>query len=122
MARILIVDDDPVVVRLVQEVLTNEGHEVATASDGLDAMVRVQKDLPDLIVLDVMMPELNGFDVCHKIKFNDQTKHVPILLLTSRDQDLDPRLGKVMGIDYLHKPCSARDLVVRVKALLRSGE
>ena len=102
--KILVVDDDPIVIRLVKEILKTQGFIVETAKDGLDAMVMVKQDKPDLIVLDIMMPELNGYDVLRTLKFNDDYKDIPVILLTAREQELDKRIGLMMGIDYLQKP------------------
>ena len=102
--KVLVVDDDPVVIRLVKELLKAQGFLVETAKDGIDAMIMVQKGKPDLIVLDIMMPELNGYDVLKTLKFNDEYKNIPVILLTAREQELDKRIGQMMGIDYLQKP------------------
>ena len=117
--KILVVDDDPSIVKLVKSILEHEGFEISTASDGLDAMVQVKEVKPDLIVLDIMMPELNGYDVCHKIKFDSPYKDIPILLLTSRDQEIDPRIGKMMGIEYLQKPLQREAFLALVKKSLK---
>ena len=109
---ILIVDDDPTIVKLLESVLSTQGFKTVVARDGLDAMVQVKNTKPDLILLDVMMPEINGYDVCRNLKFDNQYKNLPIIILTSRDQELDPRIGAMMGIDYLHKPLD-RELFLR---------
>jgi DNA-binding response OmpR family regulator len=102
--KVLVVDDDPVVIRLVKELLKAQGFLVETAKDGIDAMLMVQNNKPDLIILDIMMPELNGYDVLKTLKFNEDYKKIPIILLTSREQELDKRISQMMGIDYLQKP------------------
>ena len=102
--KVLVVDDDPVVIRLVKEILKTNGFAVETAKDGIDAMIMVKNDKFDLIVLDIMMPELNGYDVLKTLKFQEEYKKIPIILLTSREQELDKRISKMMGIDYLQKP------------------
>lgn len=118
MKKILIIDDDPTIQKLISEVLKREGFDVRVATDGIDGMVTIKKDKPDLLVLDVMMPELNGYDVCHSLKFNPKFKDLPIIILTSREQELDPRLGAVMGIEYMHKSCAPQELVAKVKQML----
>lgn len=118
MAHILICDDDPTIRRMVEEFLQRSGHEVTIAKDGLDALVILKKERPDLLVLDVMMPEINGYDVCHNIKFDPRLKDLPIVILTSREQELDPRLGALMGIEYMHKSCSPRDLTEKIGKIL----
>jgi DNA-binding response OmpR family regulator len=102
--KVLVVDDDPVVIRLVKELLKTQGFAVETAKDGIDAMIMVQKNKPDLIILDIMMPELNGYDVLKTLKFQEDYKKIPIILLTAREQELDKRISQMMGIDYLQKP------------------
>ena len=116
--KILVVDDDPVVIKLVSELLKTKGFDVVTAVDGIDCMVLVKKEKPDLIVLDIMMPEINGYDVCHTIKFNRDYKEIPILLLTVRDQELDPRIGEMMGIEYMQKPLDRELLFEKISQLL----
>jgi len=102
--KILVVDDDPLVIRLVKEILKTQGFAVETAKDGIDAMVMVKANKPDLIVLDIMMPELNGYDVLKTLKFQDEYKKIPVILLTAREQELDKRISQMMGIDYMQKP------------------
>lgn len=118
MAKILICDDDPLIHKLVGSFLQREGHEVQIANDGIDALRLVKKDKPDIMVLDVMMPNMNGYDVCHSIKFDVKMKDIPILMLTTRTQELDPRLGVLMGIEYMHKSESPRNLVAKVNQML----
>ena len=117
--KILVVDDDPIVCKLASGILKQNGFEVSTVNDGLDAMNQVKKNAPDLLVLDVMMPEVNGYDVCNNLKFDDQYKHIPIILLTTRDQELDPRVGQMMGIHYMQKPVNSEVLLAKVKSLLK---
>ncbi len=118
MAHILICDDDPGILKLMGEFLKRDGHEVTIAKDGIDALVFLKKEKPDLLVLDVVMPELNGYDVCHNIKFDVRLKDLPIILLTARDQELDPRLGALMGIEYMHKSASPKDLLEKINKIL----
>lgn len=120
MARILICDDDPVVRKLLGESLKREGHDVELVKDGIDALVTLKKQRPDVLVLDVMMPEINGYDVCHNIKFDASLNDLPVIILTSRDQELDPRLGALMGIDYLHKSCSPKELSDKISKILEA--
>lgn len=115
MKKILVVDDDPTVRKLVSEVLQRAGYKVTIAKDGIDAMVTIRRDKPDLMILDIMMPEFNGYDVCHSLKFDPKFKDLPIILLTAREQELDPRLGDLMGIEYLHKSCAPLELIQKVE-------
>lgn len=116
--KVLVVDDDPVVIRLVKEILKTLGYQVETAKDGIDAMVLVKKEKPDLIVLDIMMPELNGYDVLRTLKFTDEFKDIPVLLLTAREQELDRRIGEMMGIDYLQKPVNREAFIDRIQKIM----
>lgn len=116
--KALVVDDDPVVIRLVKEILKNLGFTVETAKDGIDAMVLIKKEKPDLIVLDIMMPELNGYDVLRTLKFTDELKDIPVLLLTAREQELDKRIGEMMGIDYLQKPVNREAFIGKIEKII----
>ena len=117
--KILVVDDDKAVTALLGDLLTRHGYTVLVANDGLDAMVQVGGNSPDLIVIDIMMPEINGYDVCRDIKFDKRFKHIPIIILTSREQELDPGIGKLMGIDYTHKPIDSKLLLEKIQKALK---
>mgnify|MGYP001613541831 FL=1 len=117
--KVLVVDDDPVVTRLVGELLKVQGFTVETAKDGIDAMIMVKKEKPDLIVLDIMMPELNGYEVLRALKFSDEYKSIPVILLTARGQELDKRIGQMMGIDYLQKPLNREILLEKIQKAMR---
>lgn len=117
---ILTVDDDPQLLRLVSRNLQLEGYDVLMASDGLEAMDFVEKSIPDLILLDVMMPRLDGFSVCQKVR---EFSSVPIIILTARGQDQDKIRGLDLGADdYLTKPFSIEELMARVRAVLRRSQ
>ncbi|MBF0504363.1 MAG: response regulator [Candidatus Omnitrophica bacterium] len=113
--KILVVDDDRAVTTMLEGVLGAQGYSVLTAYDGLDCMVQVKKNVPDLIVLDIMMPEVNGYDVCSNLKFDQKYKHIPIIVLTSRDRELDERIGSLMGIDYMQKPIDRKILLEKIQ-------
>ena len=117
--KILVVDDDPMVIKLLESILNHEGYEAVVAKDGLEAMMQVKNHHPQLIVLDIMMPELNGYDVCNTLKFDSPYKDTPIILLTSRGQEIDPRIGQMMGIHYLQKPLNRDLFVTKIKELLK---
>src|ERR1700690_4224815 len=117
--KILVVDDDKAVTALLDGLLSGQGYKVLLANDGLDGMVQVKKNIPDLIILDIMMPEANGYDVCSNLKFDDMFKHIPIIVLTSREQELDPRIGQLMGIDYMHKPIDSKILLGKIQNILK---
>jgi two-component system, OmpR family, response regulator len=115
--KILIVDDDPRLRDLLRLALERAGYSVITASDGRQALMQVTRDRPDMIVLDVGMPEMDGFETCRRIR---ATSDVPILFLTARDDEIDRILGMEMGADdYVTKPFSPRELVARVRAILK---
>ncbi len=117
MARILIVDDESNLVELLAGYLSREGYEIATAADGVSALNRARQLAPDLIILDVMLPGLDGIEVCRQIRrFSDAY----ILMLTARAEEIDTIIGLSVGADdYVTKPFSPREVVARVKALLR---
>jgi two-component system, OmpR family, response regulator VicR len=115
--KILIADDETNIRDVCMRYLEREGYDVITASDGEEALNRWREEAPDLIILDVMMPHKNGFQVCEEIR-NEQD--VPVILLTARGEESDRIVGLTMGADdYMTKPFSPRELVLRVKAILR---
>jgi DNA-binding response OmpR family regulator len=114
---ILIVEDDLTLLEALEYNLTTEGYEIITVADGLTALEIAREEHPDLILLDLMLPRLDGFEVCRILR---QEMSVPILMLTARTDEVDRVVGLEMGADdYLTKPFSMRELVARVKALLR---
>jgi len=116
-ADILLVDDDPSLREVVRYALTRAGFNVREAADGVAALAAFRASVPDMIVLDVLMPEMDGMEVCRQIR---RTSQVPILFLSSRGEELDRVLGlELGGDDYVTKPFSPRELVSRVKAVLR---
>jgi len=117
--KILVVDDDRSITTMLESLLSAAGYTVLVAYDGLDAMVKVKSHLPDVIILDVMMPEINGYDVCSNLKFDEQYKHIPIIVLTSREQELDQRIAKFMGIDYMQKPIDRKILLEKIQNTLK---
>ena len=116
-ARILVVDDEPMVTEVVERYLQREGFAVRTAADGAAAMDAFAEMRPHLVVLDLMLPQVNGMEVCRRIRESSKT---PIIMLTARGDEMDRIAGFESGADdYLAKPFSPRELVVRVKAVLR---
>src|SRR5689334_23706343 len=113
-------DDDPQLLRLVARNLEFEGYEVLTASDGQQALELVERNSPDLVLLDVMMPRMDGFTVCHKVR---EFSTVPIIIVTARGQDQDKVKGLDLGADdYLTKPFSVDELLARVRSVLRRSQ
>ncbi len=118
--RILVVDDEPNIVDLVTMYLEREGFRVDSAIDGKQALERIQELEPSLVVLDLMLPEVDGFEVCRQTRVHSD---VPIIMLTARDDDVDKIVGLELGADdYLTKPFNPRELVARIKAILRRAD
>ncbi len=121
MKRILIIEDDPAIVKGLQESLEDEHYNVITATDGKEGYEMAGRENPDLILLDLMLPTMNGQDICRKLREDGIT--VPILMLTSKREETDKVLGLELGADdYITKPCSLRELHARIKANLRRSE
>ena len=115
--KILVVDDEVDIVDFIDDYLAGEGYEVIKAYDGIEAVDKLRQDRPDLVVLDIMLPGLDGFEVCKQIRIESA---VPILMLTAKDTDVDKIVGLEIGADdYMPKPFNPRELVARVKAILR---
>jgi two-component system phosphate regulon response regulator PhoB len=120
MERVLIVDDDPDIQKLVSYNLDQAGFRVSTAATGLAALESVQEQPPDLIILDIMLPDLDGLEVCRKIRQHDKSRRIPIIMLTARGEEIDRVVGFELGADdYVMKPFSPRELVLRVKSIFR---
>jgi two-component system phosphate regulon response regulator PhoB len=121
--KILVVDDEQEAVDLVAFNLKQAGFQVITAADGAEALDKVHKHQPDLIILDVMMPELDGLDVCKLLRRDQATAGIPIIMLTAKAGEVDRVLGLELGADdYVTKPFSQRELVLRVRKLLARGK
>ena len=120
MARILVVDDEPDIVRAVVRLLSARGHDVATAKDGLEALEHVQRSSPDLVIVDVDLPRIDGFEVCRRIKSSEATRHIAVLMMTAgyisvADADRGTRVG---ADEYLAKPFMKQVLLHNVARLL----
>jgi DNA-binding response OmpR family regulator len=119
-ARILVVDDDKQIVRLVKTYLEQAGYSVLTASDGENALRIIRRERPDLVVLDLMLPERDGWEITRILRSDETLAAIPILMLTARIEDTDKILGLELGADdYMTKPFNPREVVARVRALLR---
>ncbi|MEN6350607.1 MAG: response regulator transcription factor [Syntrophomonas sp.] len=119
--KILVVDDETHIVELVKFNLEKEGYKVIVAYDGQSALEKVKDGLPDLIVLDIMLPKMDGLEVCRTLKLNPEYNTIPIIMLTAKGEEIDTVLGLEMGADdYIKKPFSPREMVARVKARLRA--
>ncbi|MEW6725017.1 MAG: response regulator transcription factor [Bacillota bacterium] len=118
--RILVVDDEASLLRLVEFSLKQAGYEVVTAASGTEALARQATDAPDLVILDIMLPDFDGLEVCRRLRV---TSPVPIIFLSAKSEEVDRIVGlELGGDDYLTKPFSPRELVARVKALLRRSQ
>lgn len=117
MKRVLVVDDEKPISDIVKFNLENEGYEVATAFDGEEALEKVAEEAPDIMILDLMLPKVDGLEVCREVR---KEYNFPIIMVTAKDQEIDRVLGLELGADdYVTKPFSNRELVARVKAHLR---
>ena len=119
MARILIVDDSPTQMFTLKKVLSKHGHQVLTAEDGEKGVEVASKELPDLILMDVVMPNLNGFQATRRISRNANTSHIPIIMVTTKDQETDKIWGKRQGASgYIIKPVDEGELINNINELL----
>jgi DNA-binding response OmpR family regulator len=119
-ARVLVVDDEAIVRDVLVRYLEKDGFRVATAADGREAVERAASDRPDIVVLDLMLPEIDGFEVFRRIR---ETSEVPVVMLTAKREEIDRVVGLELGADdYVSKPFSPREVVARIRAVLRRGE
>jgi DNA-binding response OmpR family regulator len=121
-SKILVVDDEPEAVELVEFNLRQAGYDVFTAADGAEALTKSRAKTPNLIVLDLMLPEMSGLEVCKTLRRDPATAAIPIIMLTAKAAEIDRVLGLELGADdYITKPFSQRELVLRVKKILNRG-
>lgn len=121
--KILVVDDERHIVRLVEVNLQRAGYDVVTAYDGVEALEQVEEEDPDMIVLDVMMPRMDGFDVLKNLQSDPQYKDIPVIMLTAKAQDADIFKGWQSGVSsYLTKPFNPKELLVFVERIFQSME
>jgi DNA-binding response OmpR family regulator len=120
MKRILIADDEPNIVAAIEFLLRQRGHEVHTAPDGGAALRIVERVVPDLVLLDVMMPQASGYEVCQSIRKRAEWQHIKIIMLSAKGRDAEVVKGLAMGADlYVTKPFSTRDLMAKIEGLLQ---
>ena len=118
-SRILLVDDEPSIVKMVSKRLEVEGFEVLVAMDGQDGLKKAQTESPDVLILDIMLPKLNGYEVCTMLKQDTRYQKLPVILFTAKAQDKDEKLGMACGADaYMRKPFNAQELVGKIHELL----
>ncbi|SFG83208.1 two-component system, OmpR family, alkaline phosphatase synthesis response regulator PhoP [Desulfotomaculum arcticum] len=119
--KILVVDDEKSIQKLISYNLLREGYEVLVAGDGVKAIEIARDNKPDLIVLDIMLPGKDGFEVCKQLKYDTETKHISIIMLSAKDGEIDKVVGLEIGADdYMTKPFSPRELLARIKVNLRN--
>src|SRR5689334_11397682 len=120
--KILVVDDEVYIVHILDFSLGMEGYEVITALDGEDALAKAAEHKPDLVVLDIMMPKMDGYEACKRLKSEAATRHIPVILLSAKGRNVDQKTGFEVGADdYITKPFSPRKLVERINAILGQG-
>lgn len=120
MKKLLVVDDEPDIVELLAYNLKKEGFEVASAFDGEDALAKIRKEKFDFIILDLMLPGIQGMELCRVLRNDPTTKNIPIIMLTAKGEEVDKILGLEMGADdYMTKPFSPRELLARIKTVMR---
>ncbi|AAK79666.1 two-component system alkaline phosphatase synthesis response regulator PhoP [Clostridium acetobutylicum] len=118
--KILVVDDEEHIVKLIKFNLENNGYKVITAADGGEALEKAKGEVPQLVLLDLMLPVMDGYDVCREIRRDQSISNMPVIMITAKGEELDKILGLELGADdYITKPFSVRELVARVKAVLR---
>ncbi|MBN2184791.1 MAG: response regulator [Candidatus Krumholzibacteriota bacterium] len=117
--KILVVDDEINITQILEFSIGSEGYQVITASNGEEAVDVAKREQPNLIILDIMMPKIDGYEACRIIKANPLTKNIPVILLTAKGRDIDKRLGYEVGAtDYIMKPFSPTQLIERIQELL----
>lgn len=117
--KVLVVDDEVNITQILEFSIGSEGYEVITAANGEEAVDKARREQPDLIILDIMMPKIDGYEACRILKSNPLTKSIPVVLLTAKGRDIDKRLGYEVGAtDYIVKPFSPNKLVDRIHELL----
>ena len=118
--KILVVEDDPASMRLTQYVLQHHGYEVLTAINGLDGLKKAQTEGPDLVILDIMLPGMDGFDICYRLRQETATADLPILMLSAKAREADRETGMKVGADaYITKPTDPDDIIKKVEELIQ---
>jgi two-component system alkaline phosphatase synthesis response regulator PhoP len=116
--KILVIEDDPTTLRLTKYTLEHEGYQVLTASNGLEGLKKARSEKPDLIMLDVMLPGIDGFEICHRLRAEPQTAQLPVLMLSAKARETDKATGlKVGADDYIIKPWHRPELLTKVATL-----
>ena len=117
--KILVIEDDPSTLRLIKYTLQQEGYQVLSAPNGLEGLRKARSEQPDLIILDVMLPGVDGFEICHRLRAEPQTAELPILMVSGKAREIDKATGLKMGAnDYITKPWHRPELVAKITAML----
>ena len=117
--KVLVADDEPNIVAAIEFLLKQRGHDVYTATDGAEALSIVERIVPDLVLLDVMMPQASGYEVCQNIRRRPEWRHIKVIMLSAKGRDSEVVRGLTLGADfYVTKPFSTRDLMSRIEGLL----
>jgi len=121
MAKILVVDDSPTMLSGTTKILASAGHDVVQAANGAEGIEKASSDNPDIIIMDVVMPDINGFQATRKITTTPETKHIPVIILTTKDQETDKVWAKRQGAsDYIVKPPDSNELLAKINNLLKA--
>ncbi|MEW6376190.1 MAG: response regulator [Thermodesulfobacteriota bacterium] len=117
--KILVTEDSPTILEILKSVLEEEGYEVITAMDGHQALELARNEKPDLMILDLMLPKIDGYKVCRMLKFDEKYKNIPIIMLTARTKESEENLGKEVGADaYIRKPFQPEMIIDKIRELL----
>lgn len=121
MTKIMVVDDEPDLLEVVKLILESDGYQVVTAGSGQEALDKIEKEMPDLVLLDIIMPKMDGWEVFSRIKSNPNTHEIPVIMLTAKDQRIDKLIGLhvVRVDDYITKPFGRSELLERIKRVLQ---
>ena len=121
--RIVVVEDEPDILEVLSYNLQREGYGVTKSLDGTDGLEQIRRELPDLVLLDIMLPGIDGLEICRQLKNDDRTKNILIIIISAKGEESDLVLGLGIGADdYIAKPFSPREMIARVKAVLRRGQ
>ncbi len=121
--KILVIEDDLASLRLTQYMLEHKGYEVLIATNGLEGLKKARNEAPDLVILDVMLPGIDGFEICHRLRAEPPTAKIPILMLSAKSREVDLETGLKMGADiYITKPADPARILASIEALLSQGE
>jgi two-component system alkaline phosphatase synthesis response regulator PhoP len=119
--KILITEDSPTILEILKSVLVEEGYEVIAATDGQQALEMARTEKPDLIILDLLLPKTDGYKVCRMLKFDEKYRNIPIIMLTSRTNESDEKLGREVGVDaYIRKPFQPEMIIDQIRKLLNA--